>query len=66
VAGGSDSAANCNAGALGPLRQQVVAFHEGLKGSGFVDGQNVTIEYVGRKVNTTDFRHWQLIWSAGR
>jgi len=34
-----------NAGAPGPLRQQVAAFQEGLKVSGFVDGQNLTVEY---------------------
>jgi putative tryptophan/tyrosine transport system substrate-binding protein len=34
-----------NAAAPGPLRAQVVAFLEGLKQSGFVEGQNVTVEY---------------------
>jgi putative ABC transport system substrate-binding protein len=34
-----------NAGASGPLRQQVVAFHDGLKVSGYVEGQNVSVEY---------------------
>src|SRR6516225_8185893 len=34
-----------NAGASGPLRQQVAAFHEGLKLSGYVEGQNVSVEY---------------------
>jgi len=28
-----------NAGSPGPLRQQVAAFHEGLKESGYVEGQ---------------------------
>ena len=32
-------------GSLAALRQQVVAFHEGLKDSGYVEGQNVIVEY---------------------
>jgi putative tryptophan/tyrosine transport system substrate-binding protein len=34
-----------NAASPGPLRQQVAAFHEGLKESGYVEGQNVAVEY---------------------
>ena len=30
---------------LASLRQQVAAFHEGLKETGFVEGQNATVEY---------------------
>jgi putative ABC transport system substrate-binding protein len=33
------------ASSLASLRQQVAAFHEGLKETGFVDGQNATVEY---------------------
>jgi putative tryptophan/tyrosine transport system substrate-binding protein len=34
-----------NAASPGPLRQQIAAFREGLKESGYVEGQNVAVEY---------------------
>src|SRR5206468_12940403 len=34
-----------NAASSGPLRQQIAAFHEGLKEAGYVEGQNVAVEY---------------------
>jgi putative ABC transport system substrate-binding protein len=34
-----------NASSPGPLRQQIVAFREGLKVSDYVEGQNVAVEY---------------------
>jgi putative ABC transport system substrate-binding protein len=33
------------AGARGPLRQQIAAFLEGLKESGYIEGQNVAVEF---------------------
>jgi putative ABC transport system substrate-binding protein len=35
--------------------QMAAAFRQGLKESGFIDGQNATIEYRWRKANTTGF-----------
>ena len=34
-----------NAASPGPLRQQIAAFREGLKESGYVEGHNVAVEY---------------------
>src|SRR5262245_7380490 len=34
-----------NAASAGPLRQQIAAFREGLKESGYVEGQNVAVEF---------------------
>jgi putative ABC transport system substrate-binding protein len=34
-----------NAASSGPLRHQIAAFHDGLKVSGYVEGQNVAVQY---------------------
>jgi putative tryptophan/tyrosine transport system substrate-binding protein len=39
----------------------VPAFRQGLKEQGFVEGQNLVVEYRGRTDNTIGCRSWQPI-----
>ena len=49
-----------------PYARLIAAFRDGLKASGYIEGQNVTIEYAGLRANMGDFRRWLPSWSAIR
>jgi hypothetical protein len=49
-----------------PARQRIgrlaVAFRQGKRESGFVENQNITIEYRWAEGRVDNFLQWQLIW----
>jgi len=49
-----------NSGSPDGYAPMVAAFRQGLKETGYVEGQNVAVEYAGRRGNTTACRRWRL------
>jgi len=55
-----------NSRAAGDDPHLLAAFRQGLNEVGYVEGQNVTIEYPSRRVKTIGWQHWQPISFVGR
>src|SRR5262249_6242034 len=49
-----------------PLREQIAAFQEGLKESGYVEGQNVAVEYRFAEGQFDRFPALRPIWFTAR
>jgi putative ABC transport system substrate-binding protein len=41
-------------------------FRQGLKETGYIEGENVAISTAGPKVRSSRFRRWRPIWSVVR
>ena len=53
-----------NGGSSDTSARYVAAFRKGLNETGYIEGQNVEVEYHWWRVNTIVCRYWCPIWSA--
>ena len=53
-----------NAGSADAFTGQVAAFRKSLNETGYVEGQNVTVEYHWLEGQLIACRRWWLTWSA--
>jgi putative ABC transport system substrate-binding protein len=48
------------------LADRLRSFRQGLRDSGFIEGQNVAIDYRWQKINWIDYRIWRPTWFADK